>query len=75
MHEAKIGVALLAFFACKAAANSDDERYKRHPKRYLRRGKIIGEKRRLASDLTEDVLFWTRTLQYSLPPAPTPSGQ
>jgi hypothetical protein len=75
MLEIKIGSALLAFFACTAAAYTDDERYKRHPKRYLRRGTMIGEKHQLANDLTEDVAFWTRTLQYSLPPAPTPGGQ
>ncbi|KAL3808084.1 hypothetical protein ACHAXA_006846 [Cyclostephanos tholiformis] len=75
MLKAKIGFALLAFSACKcrAANNGDNERYKRHPRRHLRRGMIMGKK--YQPDLTEDVAFWARKLQFSLPPVPTPDKQ
>jgi hypothetical protein len=77
MFKAKIGLILLAMSGCKysTATNDDDERYKRHRSRHLRRGMFMGKKYRLDNDLTEDVAFWTRKLQFSLPPAPTPDGQ
>jgi hypothetical protein len=77
MLKAKIGLALLALSAsvCGAATDGDAERYKRHRSRHLRRGMFTGKKYRLDNDLTEDVAFWTRKLQFSLPPAPTPDVQ
>ena len=72
-------LALLALSSreCTAATNVDDGRFKRHSRRHLRRGKFTGKTthRLDNTDLTEDVAFWTRKLQFSIPPAPTPDVQ
>jgi len=82
MLNTKIGVALLALFASTAAAANKNENNKHINKRHLRKGKnhraraTRNNKTILANDITEDVAFWTRSLQSSIPPVlrpPTPT--
>jgi len=70
----KIGAALLVIIASTASATANNE----HKKRHLRKGNNRTAKKDntmqtiLANDITEDVAFWTRSLQSSMPPDPTP---
>ena len=86
MLNTRMGVALLALFATSslAAAKKNDDRMTR--KRHLRK-QMAGSntKKHLVTrknkkqhndndvDITEDVAFWTRSLQSSFPPQPTPT--
>ena len=85
MLNTRMGVALLALFATSslAAANKNDDRMTR--KRHLRKQMagsntkkhLLTRKNRKQHndndvDITEDVAFWTRSLQSSFPPPPTP---
>ena len=87
MLNTKVGVASLAFFAVcgLSLAANDDSNKKRAVKRNLRKikRKQSNKYRRLATnrkdkasnnngDITEDVAFWTRMMQGSMP-APSPS--
>ena len=81
----RMGVALLALFATSslASAKKNDDRMTR--KRHLRKQMagsntkkhLVTRKNRKQNndndvDITEDVAFWTRSLQSSFPPPPTP---
>jgi len=83
MHSSKIGLALLAFFAGTAAAADAPGSNHSKNRRHLRKGGNRNrnrKNRRLATtkranknienDITEDVAFWTRSLQSSFPPTP-----
>lgn len=73
MLNTKIGVALLAFVAGTASAATNDADHHNN-KRFLRKGRkhrIQTQNQKLDKDITEDVAFWTRSLQSSMPP-PTP---
>jgi hypothetical protein len=66
MLNIKIISVVLAVVACASA----DGTTKLHKKRALRRAKVVAA---ATNDLTEDVAFWTRSLQSSLPPVPPPT--
>lgn len=61
MLNTKVLAAALGVFAFASAGNTQV-----HMKRALRRAKVVAT----SNDLTEDVAFWTRSLQASFPPMP-----
>ncbi len=67
MLNTKVFAAVLAVFAFASAGNNGGIRV--HKKRALRRAKVLTT----TQDLTEDVAFWARSLQASLPPVPPPT--
>ena len=66
MLNTKVLAATLAVFAFASAGNIQV-----HRKRALRRAKVVSA---ASNDLTEDVAFWTRSLQASFPPMPPDVG-
>jgi len=87
MINTKISVAILALFAVSTSAvdNKDGRRNRRHLRKQkmagnnnashnnkkARKAKIIADNMN-NKDITEDVAFWTRALQNSMPPTPRP---
>lgn len=68
MINTKVLVAVLAVVACASA----DGTTKIRRKRALRHRAGVSAAA-ATNDLTEDVAFWTRSLQASLPPVPPPT--
>jgi len=88
MLNTKISVAILALFAVSTSAvdnKADGRRNRRHLRKQkmvgnnnashnnkkARKAKIIADNMN-NKDITEDVAFWTRALQSSMPPTPRP---
>ena len=67
------GAAVLALLSVCASAAGDRQTRKRNLRKQ-RRNKMIHSNNNNNNnvDITEDVAFWTRSLQSSFPPPPTP---
>ena len=69
-----IGVAILAVLSVSTSAAGDRQTRKTNLRKH-RRNKMIHSNNNNNNnnvDITEDVAFWTRSLQSSFPPSPTP---